>query len=248
MVHQGEGWSFCIILGQVLTGDGQLGWEADIIFQICHRCLIPSKIHLPAITSAFTLPSISGCIFIEAFNITDVCHAVTGLVTVHDKHPTFIPPTEYVRIFSSCPCLPSRIESGQWVYCLAGHYRNDVSYVCELSTLMYQYYAVMAFVPQIPQPGGKRQRDGCPTPQAWTAEELTWHYRERRVKVLGHDKFSLEGACTRIGSHSSFCLFPFFVSWSSPVWTSHPSCYWQWFAAFLPSLQVLNIMPRIQFK
>jgi len=122
MVRQGEGWSFCIILGQVLTGDdGQLGREADIVFQICRRCLVPSsEIHLPAITSAFTLPSVPGHIFIEAFNITDVRRAVAGLVTVRDKHPTFIPPTECVGIFSLCHRSPSRIESGQWVYCLAG--------------------------------------------------------------------------------------------------------------------------------
>src|SRR6266851_6898712 len=64
----------------------------------------------------------------------------------------------------------------------------------------------------------------------------------------GESKFSdttnlvLEGVCIRMGSHSSFCLFPFFASWSSPVQTSHPSCYWQQFAAFLPLLQVSNIM------
>ena len=201
MVRQGEGWSFCIILGQVLTGDdGQLGREADIVFQICRRCLVPSsEIHLPAITSAFTLPSVPGHIFIEAFNITDVRRAVAGLVTVRDKHPTFIPPTECVGIFSLCHRSPSRIESGQWVYCLAGRYRDDVGYVCESSTPMYQCYAVVAFVPRIPQPGGKRQRDGRPTPRAWTAEELTQHYGERRVKVLGRDKFSFRGCLYQDG-------------------------------------------------
>ncbi len=164
MVRQGEGWSFCIILGQVLTGDGQLGREADIVFQICRRCLVPSEIHLPAITLAFTLPSVLGHVFIEAFNIMDVRRVVARLVTVCDKHPMFIPPTEYVGIFSLCHRSPSRIESGQWVYCLAGQYCDDVGYVCESSTPMYQCYAVVAFVPRIPQPGGKWQRDGRPTP------------------------------------------------------------------------------------
>lgn len=207
MVRQGEGWSFCIIFRQVLTGDGQLGREADIVFQICRRCLVPSEIHLPAITSAFTLPSIPGHVFIEAFNITDVRRAVAGLVTVRDKHPTFISSTEYVGIFSSCSRSPSRIESGQWVYCLAGPYRNDVGYVCESNTPMYQYYAVVAFVPRIPQPGGKRQRDGRPTPRAWTAEELTRHYGERRVKVLGHDKFSFRGCLYQDGLAFEFLPF-----------------------------------------
>jgi hypothetical protein len=148
MVRQGEGWSFCIILGQVLTGDGQLGPEVDIVFQICRRCLVPSsKIHLPAITSAFTLPSVPGHIFIEAFNIMDVCRVVAGLVTVCDKHLTFILLTEYVGIFFLYHRSPSRIESGQWVYCLAGRYRDDVGYVCKSSTSMYQCYAVVAFVP-----------------------------------------------------------------------------------------------------
>src|SRR6266851_2751028 len=74
------------------------------------------------------------------------------------------------------------------------------------------------------------------------------------ITVRGESKFSdttslvLEGVCTRMGSHSSFCLYPFFAFWSSPVWTSHPSCYWQRFTAFLPSPQVSNIMPRIQFR
>lgn len=199
MVRQGEGWSSCIIFGQVLTGDEQLGREADIVFQICRRCLVPSEIHLPAITSTFTLPSVPGHVFIEAFNITDVCRAVAGLVTVRDKHPTIIPPTEYVGIFSLCHRSPSRIESGQWVYCLAGRYRDDIGYVCESNTPMYQCYAVVAFVPRIPQTGSKRQRDGRPTPRAWTADELIRHYGERRVKVLGPDKFSFKGCLYQDG-------------------------------------------------
>ena len=72
---------------------------------------------------------------------------------------------------------------------------------------MYQYYAVVAFVPWIPQPGGKWQRDGCLTPWTWTAEELIWHYGERRVKVLGHNKFSFRGCLYQDGL--AFELLPF---------------------------------------
>ncbi|KAH9955201.1 hypothetical protein BC827DRAFT_1271937 [Russula dissimulans] len=44
----------------------KLGQETDVVSQICHRCLIPGEIHLPAITSAFARLSILGRVFIEA--------------------------------------------------------------------------------------------------------------------------------------------------------------------------------------
>ncbi|KAF8257514.1 hypothetical protein EI94DRAFT_1817602 [Lactarius quietus] len=65
--------------------DEQLGQENNVVFQICHRCLEPSEIHPPAITSAFAQPSILGYVFIEAFDIEAAVHAVKGFVTVHDK-------------------------------------------------------------------------------------------------------------------------------------------------------------------
>ncbi|KAI9437392.1 hypothetical protein F5148DRAFT_1154378 [Russula earlei] len=171
----------------------KLGREADVVFQICRRCLVPNEIHPPAVTSAFALSSVPGHVFIEAFNITDVCRAVNGLVTVRDKQPIFIPPTECVGVLSSHPLLCSQIEKGQWVRCLAGRYHDDIGHICESSVPMNQWYAVVAFVPRIPQPGGKRKRDGRPSPQAWTAGELTQQYGENRVKVLGPGQFGFKG-------------------------------------------------------
>jgi hypothetical protein len=54
---------------------------------------------------------------------------------------------------------------------------------------------VMVFVPRIPQSGGKQKRDGQPTPHVWTAEEVTQQYGNRKVKVLGPNKF-IFGGCT----------------------------------------------------
>ncbi|KAI9456798.1 hypothetical protein F5148DRAFT_1287866 [Russula earlei] len=140
----------------------KLGREADVVFQICRRCLVPNEIHPPAITSAFALSSVPGHVFIEAFNITDVRRAVNGLVTVRDKQPIFIPPTECVGVLSSRPLSCSRIEKGQW-------------------------------------PGGKRKRDGHPSPRAWTAGELTQQYGENRVKVLGPGQFGFKGCLYQDG-------------------------------------------------
>ncbi|KAI9431447.1 hypothetical protein F5148DRAFT_1155098 [Russula earlei] len=159
-------------------------WSVRV--KICCRCLIPNEIHPPAITLAFALSSVPGHVFIEAFNITDVCHVVNGLVTVHDKQLIFIPPTECVRVLSSRPLLCSWIEKGQW-------------------------------------PGGKRKRDGHPSPQAWTARELTQQYSENRVKVLGPGQFSFKGclyqdglafellpwSLLRILEHCNFDITPF---------------------------------------
>jgi hypothetical protein len=66
MVYRSEGQWLCIILTEVLRTGGQLGQETDVVSQICHRCLIPGEIHLPAITSAFARLSILGRVFIEA--------------------------------------------------------------------------------------------------------------------------------------------------------------------------------------
>src|SRR6266702_231607 len=108
---------------------GQLGREADVIFQICCQCLMAHEIHPPAIMSAFTLSSVLGYVFIEAFNIREARHAVKGLVTVRDKQPRVILPTEYIGILSSQPHSSAWIEVRQWVRCIAGQYRDDVGYV-----------------------------------------------------------------------------------------------------------------------
>src|ERR1700761_5544763 len=133
----------------MLTPDGQLGREDDLIFQICRRCLAPSEIHPPAITSAFARPSIPGYVFIEALDIEEAKHAVKGLVTVHDQQPRFIAPTEYVGILSARPHSSTQIEIGQWVQCMAGRYRNDVGYVYE-TDISNQWNIVVVFVPRIP--------------------------------------------------------------------------------------------------
>ena len=69
--------------------------------------------------------------FIEAFYIGEVCHAVDGLVTVSDKLPWFILPTEYVGLLFCYPYLSSWIEVGQWVHCQVGRYHNDIGYIYE---------------------------------------------------------------------------------------------------------------------
>jgi transcription elongation factor SPT5 len=160
------------------------------VFQICRRCLEPSEIHPPAITSAFARSSIPGYVFIEAFYVGEVCRAVNGLVTISDKLPWFISPTEYVGLLSCHPHSSSRIEVGQWVRCLVGRYRNDVGYVHKSDE---QWDAIVVFVPRISQPRGKRQRDGRPPPRAWTSAEIIQLYGQKRVKVLGPNMFTFRG-------------------------------------------------------
>lgn len=159
-----------------LQNNGQLGQEANVMFQICCRCLEPSEIHPPAITSAFTWSSIPGYVFIEAFYIGEVCHAVDGLVTVSDKLPWFISPTEYVGLLFCYPHLSSRIEVGQWVHCQVGRYHNDIGYVYKSDE---QWDAIVVFVPQISQPRGKQQRDGWPLPWAWIFAEIIQLYSQK---------------------------------------------------------------------
>jgi hypothetical protein len=175
---------------QILIPNGQLGREADVVFQIGRRCLAPSEIHPPAITSAFAQSSIPGYVFIEAFDVREARRAVNGQVTVHDKPPQFIAPTEYVGLLSSRPHSSARIEAGQWVRCIAGRYRDDVGYVYESD----QRVVTVVFVPRIPQSGGKRKRDGRPAPHVWTAAELAQQYGRRKVKVLGRNKFVFGGS------------------------------------------------------
>ena len=137
--------------------------------------------------------------FVEAFNVTEVRRAVAGFVTVSNKPPMFIMPSEYIGILS-WRCHPSsRIENGQWVCCLAGKYRDDVGYICESSFPMHQSSAVVAFVPRISQPGGKRKRDGRPAPRAWTTEELVRQYGGKKVKVLGPGQLSFKGCLYQDG-------------------------------------------------
>ncbi|KAH9013458.1 hypothetical protein EDB85DRAFT_2158192 [Lactarius pseudohatsudake] len=171
----------------------KLGQETDVVFQICRRCLAPSEIHPPAIASAFALSSIPGYVFIEAFDVREVRHVVKGLVIIRDKQPQFIAPTEYVGILSHRHKRSAGMEVGQWVRCIAGRYRNDVGYLYE-SDISIQGDVVVIFVPRIPQSGGKRKRDGRPAPQVWTIAELAQQYGQRKVKVLGPNKFVFRGS------------------------------------------------------
>ena len=131
--------------------------------------------------------------FIEAFDVQAACHAVKGFVTVRDQRPQFIAPTEYTGMLSSRPHSSTRIEIGQWVRCLAGRYRDDVGYVYK-TDISSQWKVVVVFVPRIPQSGGKRKRDGRLTPRVWTAEEVIQQYGNRKVKVLGPNKFIFGGS------------------------------------------------------
>lgn len=185
-------------MGEVLTADGQLGRETDVVFQIYRRCLVPSEIHPPAITSAFARSSVPGRVFIEAFDVAGVRRAVDGLVAVLDKRPTFISPTEYSGMLS-CPYSPSTIETGQWVRCVAGRYRDDIGYVFDSGAPMSYWDAIVAFVPRISQPGGKRKRDGRPPPGPWTIEELTQQHGEKNVKILRSDQFVFRGGLYQEG-------------------------------------------------
>ncbi|KAH9016014.1 hypothetical protein EDB85DRAFT_2156270 [Lactarius pseudohatsudake] len=171
----------------------KLGRETDVVFQICRRCLAPSEIHPPAIASAFALSSIPGYVFIEAFDVREVRHVVKGLVIIRDKQPQFIAPTEYVGILSHRHKRSAGMEVGQWVRCIAGRYRDDVGYLYE-SDISIQGDVVVIFVPRIPQSGGKRKRDGRPAPQVWTIAELAQQYGQRKVKVLGPNKFVFRGS------------------------------------------------------
>jgi hypothetical protein len=59
---------------------------------------------------------------------------------------------------------------------------------------MYQWSAIVAFVPRIPQRGGKRKRDGRPVAQAWPPAELARQYGESSVKVLSSpNEFTFKG-------------------------------------------------------
>jgi len=49
--------------------------------------------------------------------------------------------------------------------------------------------AIVAFVPQISQLGGKRKRDGHLAPGLWTVEELTRQHGEKSVKILRANRF-----------------------------------------------------------
>lgn len=173
----------------ILTDDRQPGQEDDVVFQICRRCLEPSESQPPAITSAFARSSIPGYVFIEAYNVGEVRHAVDGFIAVRDKQPRFIAPTEYTRLLSRDTFSSSRVEVGQWVHCLVGRYRNDMGYVLETD----EWKAIVVFVPRISEPRGKRQRDGRPPPRAWTTAEVVQKYNHRRVKVYGPNKFSFAG-------------------------------------------------------
>ena len=58
-------WSMRVKVGvlrsahMVLTNDGQVSREYDVVLQICRRCLEPSESRPPAITSAFARTSMS---------------------------------------------------------------------------------------------------------------------------------------------------------------------------------------------
>jgi hypothetical protein len=137
-------------------------------------------------------------VFIEAFDVVDVCHAVKGLVAVPDKRPTFITPTEYSGLLSRFH-PSSTIEIGQWVRCLAGRYRDDIGYVYESGAPMSYWDATVAFVPRISRPGGKRKRDGRPAPGPWTVEELTRQHGEKSIKILRPDQFVFRGGLYQEG-------------------------------------------------
>ena len=93
MVGEGEG--RCIAIDTYGTyNDGQPGREAGVVCQIFRRCHEPSESQPPAIMSAFARSSIPGYVFIEAYNVGKVRHAVDGFVTVRrDMQPHFIVPT-----------------------------------------------------------------------------------------------------------------------------------------------------------
>lgn len=164
----------------------KLGQEANIVLQICRRCLEPSESQPPAITSAFARSSIPGYVFIEAYNVGEVRHAVDGFVTVYNKQPHFIAPTEYVGLLSRNTLSSSRVEAGQWVCCLVGRYRNDLGYVIGTD----EWDANVVFVPRIPESRGKRQRGGRPPPRTWTIAEIVQRYGNTRVQVQGPNKIA----------------------------------------------------------
>ena len=136
---------YCYLLSEcgVLTDGGQLGQEANVVLQICSRCLQPNGSHPPAITSAFARTSIPGYVFVEAYHVGEVIHAVDGLVAVRDKKLNFIAPTEYVGLLSRDFLSSSRVEVGQWMCCLVGQYRNDLGYIFDMD----EGNTTVAFVP-----------------------------------------------------------------------------------------------------
>jgi len=137
--------------------------------------------------SAFARSSLPAYVFIEAFDVREVHHAVNGLNAVFDRQLKFIAPTEYVGLLSRSHSN-TQIEAGQWARCIAGRYRDNVGYVYK-SDIPNQWDVTVVFVPRISQLGGKRKRDGRPAPHLWTATELTEQYGQRKVKVLAPDKF-----------------------------------------------------------
>ena len=170
----------------------------DVVLQICRRCLVPGDIHSPVISSAFAQSSIPGYVFIEAFDVAEVHHAVKGFVSVRDKQPRFMAPTESVGILSRRSRSSRRIEVGQWVRCMAGRYRNDVGYVYETNVPTRSDITVI-LVPRLPQPGGKRKIGGRPVSRIWTTAELVQHYGERGVKDLGPNAVAFRGSVYKDG-------------------------------------------------
>jgi hypothetical protein len=116
--------------------------------------------------------------------------------------------------------LGSRLDSGCGVW--LDDMCDDVGYVYEMD--ISSEWNVMVFVPRIPQSGGKQKRDGQPTPHVWTAEEVTQQYGNRKVKVLGPNKF-IFGGCTyedRLAMEQLHC--PISVPWSILLKTYYHLC------------------------
>jgi hypothetical protein len=94
------------------------------------------------------------------------------------------------------------------VRCIAGRYRDDVGYVYE-SDIANREVATVVLVPRIPQSGSKRKRDGRPALHAWTAAELAQQYGQRKVKVLGRNKFVFGGRVYEDGLVMEHILLPY---------------------------------------
>jgi hypothetical protein len=118
---------------------------------------------------------------------------------VTDKQPMFIPPAEYSGMLSWHLHSSSTIETGQWVRCSARQYCDDISYVYESSGPMSHRDAIVAFIPRISQPGGKRKRDGRPAPGPRTVEELIQQHGKKRVKITGSGQFIFRGGLYQEG-------------------------------------------------
>ncbi|KAH9955200.1 hypothetical protein BC827DRAFT_1271936 [Russula dissimulans] len=59
--------------------------------------------------------------------------------------------------------------------------------------------AIVAFIPRISQPGGKRKRDGRPAPGPRTVEELIQQHGKKRVKITGSGQFIFRGGLYQEG-------------------------------------------------